>query len=241
MKKVLLILGIILTAGLSVYAQNLTLTKGLTNISNGDTITTVGDATTTLTCLIDVTNNAAVSLSVKCLRTDIDVVPGSTNSICWGGSCWPVNVSLSPDPTVIAAGAKSTEFSGDYKANGNSGVSIIRYRFFNMNAIADSVCFYAKFDATVGINESSSDAEISDAYPNPANSYTNIIYKLTGGYNSANIIISNLLGKEVISIPVNEKEGKIRIETEMLTDGIYFYSFVLKDKIVYTKKLIVRH
>jgi hypothetical protein len=241
MKKILLILGIILTAGLSVYAQNLTLTKGITNISNGDTITVGGDVTTTQTCLIDVTNNAAVSLSVKCLRTDIDVVPGSTNSICWGGSCWPVNVSLSPDPAVIAAGAKNTEFSGDYKANGNSGVSIIRYRFFDMNAIADSVCFYGKFDATVGINEGSSDAEISDAYPNPANSYTNIIYKLTGEYNSANVIVSNLLGKEVISIPVNEKEGKIRIETEMLTDGIYFYSFVLKDKVVYTKKLIVKH
>jgi hypothetical protein len=240
MKKILLSLGLVFTISLSIVAQNLTLSKGATNYSNGDTLIVGGDPSATLVCLMDVTNNAADTLSVKCLRTHISIVPGSTNSFCWN-TCWGDNVSLSPFPVIINPGATATEFSGDYKGHGNSGVSIIRYKFFNMNNVNDSICFFSKFDATVGINENSSGAEVSAAYPNPANNYTSIVYKLSTSDNSANIIIRNLLGKEVISIPVNGKEGKVRIETGTLTDGIYFYSFIVKDKAVYTKKLIVRH
>jgi hypothetical protein len=240
MKKIILVLGLIFTAGLSVFAQNLTLSKGTTNYLNGDTITVGGDASTILVCLIDVTNNSANTLSVKCSRTNINVVSGSTNSFCWN-TCWNDNTSTSPLPVIIESDSTATEFTGDYNGHSNSGVSIIRYRFFDMNNIADSVCFFGKFVATLGVNENSTGAEISDAYPNPASSYTNINYKLTAGDNSANIIISNLLGQKVVSIPVNEKEGKIRIETGMLNDGIYFYSFILKNKVVYTKKLIVKH
>jgi hypothetical protein len=240
MKKILLGLSIIFTLSLSIVAQNLTLSKGSTNYSNGDTITVGGDPSATLACLIDVTNNAADTLSVKCLRTHISIVSGSTNSFCWT-SCYSDNVSLSPSPVIINAGETFTGFSGDYKGHGNAGVSIIRYRFFDMNNISDSICFFGKFDATVGINENSSDAEILNAYPNPANNYTSIVYKLSTGDNSANIIVRNLLGKEVISIPVIDKEGKISIETGSLTDGIYFYSFIIKDKVANTKKLIVRH
>jgi hypothetical protein len=242
MKRILLITGLIITAGLSVIAQNITLSGGSGSVANGDTVTVVcGDVVNTFTCHIDVTNHAATALSVKCLRTNINVVSGSTNSICWGGGCWPVNVSLSPTPAVMNPDTTQSDFQGDYKANGNYGTSVIRYRFFDMNNIPDSICFFGKFVAALGVNELASEIQASDAYPNPANNSTSISYKIAIEDIGANIIVTNLLGKQIISIPVYDSEGKIKIETGQLTEGIYFYSFVLKDKVLYTKKLIVKH
>lgn len=245
MKKILLVLGIVITYSLSIFAQHLSLSNGAGAVLNGDTVTLSGDVTQTLFCYMNVTNNSGNSLSVKCIRTNVDVVSGSENTLCWGGECAETGTGYSytsNDPTVITAGATVTEFSGDYKANGNEGISIIRYRFFDMNAVSDSICFYAKFNATaIGIKESLNTIEVSDAYPNPANSYTYIAYKSLNDNNSAKITVSNLLGQTVISIPVTDKTGKIKIETAHLDNGIYFYSFSVQDSEVYTKKLVVRH
>lgn len=245
MKKIILVLGIVFTYSLGIFAQHLSLSNGAGPVVNGDTVTISGDTSETLFCFMSVTNNSGSSLSVKCIRTNVDVVSGSENTLCWGGECAETGTGstyTSNDPTVINAGATVTEFSGDYKANGNEGISIIRYRFFDMNAVSDSICFYAKFDASaIGIKETVNNVEVSDAYPNPANSYTYIAYKSLSDNNSAKIIVSNLLGQTVISIPVTDKAGKIKIETARLENGIYFYSFSVKDRVIYTKKLVVRH
>lgn len=243
MKKFLPVLIFLCVAGISVFAQNLSLSTNGNDLLNGDTVTVAGESSESLIACdnVDVTNKAATALSVKCLRTEISLVPGSTSSFCWGGSCWPEAVSLSPDPTVIASGATALEFSGDLKPNNTYGVSIIRYRFFDMNAIADSICFYAKFVVTLGINDLADMGEVSDAYPNPANNFTTISYKLQSENNTASINVNNLLGEQVAYIPVSDKEGMIKIETSNLPNGIYFYSFTIKDKVVYTKKLILRH
>jgi hypothetical protein len=240
MKKALLLLTIVLIAGFSVFSQNLTLSDGAHNVPNGDTIMVAGDVTSTLFCHINVINNAGVALSVKCIRTNVVVVPGSTNTFCWGGSCWDTSYYISPDPTIIAAGETSTEFSGDYKANGHSGISIVRYRFYDMNNVSDSVMFYGLFDATVGINELPQ-LTVSDIYPNPADNAAFLNYNITSNFTKAEIRIIDILGNKAQIIPLNDREGKVKISTANLTSGIYFYSAIIDDKPVFTKKLIVRH
>lgn len=240
MKKLIFFLYLIIF-GVGLYAQNLTLETAGHNVANGDTVTVAGDVTATLFCHINVTNTSASTMSVKCQRAEVSLVPGSTNSICWGGSCWPENVSLVPDPTVINAGGTSTEFSGDYKANGNSGVSIIRYRFFNQSNIADSICFHAKFVATLGVEEGNPQYSFSDVYPNPANNNAFVSYKISDLSNVTRMVVCNILGNEIISHPINESEGTIKIETSGLADGLYFYSVVDGNKTLFTKKLIVKH
>lgn len=240
MKKALLFLAILITAGLGVFAQNISLSDGAHAVANGDTITVAGDLTSTLFCHINVTNNSAATMNIKCLRTNIDVIPGSTNQLCWGGQCWAVSVDLSPDPEIINAGATSTGFSGDYKANGNAGISIIRYRFFDMNNTSDSIMFHGKFDATLGLNEKNP-ITVTDIYPNPADNAAFFNYTMSSDINNAEIRVIDILGNKVQIIPVYEKEGKARINTEILNSGIYFYSMTVDGKAMFTKKLVVRH
>jgi hypothetical protein len=242
MKKALLILGIILTAGLSVFSQSLTLTNGGNNLANGDTVTVTGDVWTLLQLPANVTNNAGVTLSVLCRKIHTSVIPGTNVSICWGGSCWDSTYFVSNFPTVINASETVTEFAGHYKANGHTGISIVRYKFYDMNNSTDSISFFGKFIGTsgVGINESNL-LTSSDIFPNPADNATFLNYNITSEFTSAEIRIIDILGNKAQIIPLYDKAGKIKINTENLTSGIYFYSAIIDDKPVFTKKLIVRH
>lgn len=242
MKKTILFLFLLTIIGFSVSAQSLTLSKNSAAVLNGDTITVSGAATNVLQCLVDVTNNSAAEISVKCRRRELSIVPGSTNSICWGGQCWPENVSQTPDPTVIPAGDTTSEFSGDYSPHGFEGVSIIKYKFFDMNNVNDSVCLFAKYVATaVGVNESSDNVSISPAFPNPSDKGAYINYKLSESDNNAQIIVTDMVGNEVKRISADGKDGKVRIDTYDMSEGIYFYSFIINNKVYYTKKLVVVH
>lgn len=242
MKKTILFLGVFLTFSLWISAQSLSLSHNSDPMADGDTLTVSGGVSTTLMAHVDVTNNSAAELSIKCRRMEVSLVSGSTNSFCWGGQCWPENVSQSTDPTVIAAGATATEFSGDYKANGNEGISIIIYKFFDMNNPHDTVTFVCKFvSSSVGISESDNNLSISPAFPNPSNKYTFISYQLSEKDNNAKVILSDMVGNEVKSLIVAGKEGKVRMDTYDMPDGIYFYSFILNNTVYYTKKLVVAH
>lgn len=242
MKKTILFLFLLTTIGFSVSAQSLTLSKNSAAVLNGDTITVNGAATNVLQCFVDVTNNSATEISVKCRRTETSIVPGSTNSICWGGQCWPETTSQTPDPTIIPAGDTTSEFSGDYSPHGFEGISIIKYKFFDMNNVSDTVCLFAKFVATaVGVNESADYLSISPAFPNPSDKAAFINYKLSENDNNAKIIVTDMVGNEVKRISVDGKDGKARIDTYDMSEGIYFYSFVFNNKVQYTKKLVVVH
>lgn len=242
MKKTILFLVLFLTIGLNIFSQNLTLSKNSAAVLNGDTITVSGAATNVLQCLVDVSNNSAAEISVKCRRQEISIVPGSTNSICWGGQCWPENISQTPDPTIIPANDTTSEFSGDYSPHGFVGISVIKYKFFNMNNVTDTVSFFGKFIATaVGVNELVDYSSISPAFPNPSDKAAYINYKLSESDNNAKIIVTDMVGNEVKKISVEGKDGKVRIDTYDMTEGIYFYSFILNNKVYYTKKLVVVH
>lgn len=243
MKKIILLTFGLLILFLTGSAQNITLSKNSNSVANGDTLTFTGGLSTIIAATVDVKNNSANTLSVKCRRTLIDVIPASTNSICWGGGCWPDTVSETPDPEVIDPGVSVSLFSGDYNANGMAGTSIIRYTFFNMSDASDSVCFFAKFVslADFGLNETSNSLMVGGVYPNPADKACFIDYILPVAENNAKIIITDMVGNEVKIIPVKEKEGKIRIATYDMPEGVYFYSFIINNKAHYTKKLVVAH
>lgn len=242
MKKALLILGIILISGFSVSAQNLTLSYTSGPVANGATITIVGDTGSTLFSHVWVINNSASSMSVKCKKKHISVIPGSENTICWGGACWAdTSLYVIPDATVIPAGdTNKIDFVGDYRANGHPGISTIRYTFYNENQVNDSVCFIVAYNAAVGINELPQ-LTVSDIYPNPSDNAAFLHYNITNDFTRAEIRIIDILGNKAQIIPLYDRAGKIKINTENLTSGIYFYSAVIDDKPVFTKKLIVRH
>ncbi len=61
-----------------------------------------------------------------------------------------------------------------------------------------------------------------NAAPNPFSEYVQVQYYLDKNIDNANLIISNILGKEIAKIPVNAGDGSIYIGNEIKQNGVYF-------------------
>jgi hypothetical protein len=246
MKKILLSLsGIILFSGFSFSQGLLLLTLGGSPIGNGSTIYYSGDTTSyvAIQSHVMVKNNGAVSKQVKVKKIETSLIPGSTNTFCWG-TCFGPTTYVSPTTKTIAAGAiDTTDFTGDYTPMGHLGISLITYKFFNIADTTDSVTVVVSYNATgVGIsNISENKITFSNAFPNPANSYTVFNYNLPQTATNAKIIIRNLLGSVMNETALPNLEGNAVISTAELKSGIYFYSLIVNDRIFTTRKLIIQH
>jgi hypothetical protein len=110
-----------------------------------------------------------------------------------------------------------------------------------MNNPNDSVCFYAHFFASsVGVEElGAGNLTVSNAYPNPASSQTSFDYVLPQSASSASIKIHNLLGAVVREAVLTDRSGKATINISDLNDGVYFYSVIVNNETIETKRLIV--
>ena len=97
-----------------------------------------------LTSHIIVKNITSSSLDVMCEKIIIDTAAGTSNYFCWGSSCWPSSVYVSPIPagvrTVPAGYSDSSNFTGYYDAFGNPARAVVKYCFYPQGNIADSSC-----------------------------------------------------------------------------------------------------
>ena len=81
---------------------------------------------------------------------------------------------------------------------------------------------------------------IHDVYPNPVADQAFIDYKIHNENIKAKVVIHNILGKSMGEYELPYLETKVKILTEDLAPGIYFYSIYLDNEGVLTRKLIVR-
>lgn len=190
---------------------------------------------------IAVTNNGASALDVKVKKAEVSVVSGSENAFCWG-QCFLPTTFVSPSPINIGAGVTdASSFIGDYKPKGNIGQTTIRYTFFDMNNVNDSVAVYVVYGATPAAIDSKPDViEFSNAYPNPASTSVSFNYDLQGNSGVASLVITDLLGGEVFSTVLLNDKGKLNVDVSTLTPGVYFYSLRINQKSQFTRKLVVK-
>ena len=81
---------------------------------------------------------------------------------------------------------------------------------------------------------------ISTAYPNPASGFTNFDYQLSDKAKDARITLSDVFGSVIQEHKLSAQENKLKVNTSLLSSGVYFYTLSLDGKMIITKKLIVR-
>ena len=82
---------------------------------------------------------------------------------------------------------------------------------------------------------------VRNVYPNPANEFAAIDYAITGNVSDAKIVIYNVLLSGIGDYDLNKNEKQLRVNTQDMPTGVYYYQLMLEGKKVATKKLIVRH
>ncbi len=76
-------------------------------------------------------------------------------------------------------------------------------------------------------------------YPNPASSFVSMKYDVNEYAKSAKIVLFDMLGKEVKQLIIGDKQGVAKINVSDLSSGVYFYSFLVDEKAVVTKKIVI--
>ena len=245
MKKLLLFVALV---GMSFYVvgQSFSLSDANGPIEPNSIVYIIGDPTpgVPLTAHIYVTNNSGETkkVMVKKVIQEGDTIPGTINYFCWG-VCYGPGTYVS-DTVSIEAGGTNEEFTGDYDVDeGGPGKSYVTYVWFDKNNPDDSVAVKVEYNASpAGIGEVHlSKAVLSNAYPNPANTQVSFDYELPEGVYDASILVTNILGVTVKSVDLQSSSGKITIPTFDFPQGIYFYNFIAGNKIIDTRKFIVKH
>ena len=196
-----------------------------------------------------VLNTNSTSGSYKVRRTILVMDSMDSTQFCWGGSCYGYPANVSTYNENIASGDSVTFAQGGIHIHFVSGPSSIvrkvHYKIYNTNTTtfpADTTGFTIQYNPiSAGVNELKADGGISYVFPNPASGNATIKYDISANGKKAKLVFYDMLGKEVKEINLNDKQGVAKVATDDLFAGVYFYSLLVDDKIISTKKFVVTH
>ncbi|MEI6577347.1 MAG: hypothetical protein WCO63_14310 [Bacteroidota bacterium] len=242
MKKTLItlaLLGIVLFAN----AQSLSLSDSLGPIANNGDVYISTNLDQELVALVFVTNNAATSKTIECRKKEIYKVTGSVNYFCWGACYLPNTFTGSVHVPIPAGTTNQNNFSGHYACQGNGGISIIRYTFFDVQNPLDTVCYNVHYSGcTVGLDELSETALVSAPYPNPANESIGFTIGSNVFCNRNSFLeIRSVLGELLCKIKVSEGNPVIKINTSSFVPGLYSWTLIMDDSPRISNKFVVIH
>lgn len=75
-------------------------------------------------------------------------------------------------------------------------------------------------------------------YPNPSNSNTNVLCLLPEKFSTAEVVVFDLMGKQLLKESLSRDKNLAALNTENLTAGIYFVNLLIDNNLTETKKLI---
>jgi hypothetical protein len=169
---------------------------------------------------------------------------GSTqrNFYCPEGNCLEEKIT---DYIVrIEPGHTLNNFQVGVEAGLVPGIGYVRYTAFNKNQPSHAV----EFDVNFSVEEKpikeniyqSNRITIRDVYPNPSVGNAFVDYNILSDKTNAKLRIHNIIGNIVGEYELTPSETVLRIRTDELNPGIYFYTLYLDNESVMTRKLIVK-
>jgi hypothetical protein len=193
-----------------------------------------------------ITNQGSIPDTIKAIRTIKTIDAGDQTQFCFGGLCYAYSTNVSSLSVIVGAGDTVNFFENGFHALFNAGSACVtravHYQFYNIHHSLDTTGVTLRYVcATTDVNELSPETgTISNVYPNPANSLVSVKYDLTESSQKGKIVFYDLLGKAVKEILLNDKQdGIAKINVSDLSQGIYFYSLLMDDKVISTKKLVI--
>jgi hypothetical protein len=195
----------------------------------------------------DIKNTSATTKHYKARRYDLllHATPTSTASayFCFAGTCYPADTDIASTSLTLSAGASASEIQDEfqmleadlYEAE-TMGYSLVKYTFFNVDDVADSVQITVQYnDLTTGLPGRSNDRDKRFVlYPNPSQ---NGIVFLSPSVTYDRIEVLNILGAVVYSRNSAGPDSN-RLNLKELPAGTYFVN-IHKGDYYSTHKLVI--
>ena len=193
---------------------------------------------------IRIQNISGHPVSIIIERTKAEIGTTQYTRLCWSGDC------LQPDAQklVVSKKLEPGEITGNFISILDAGLteefSIVSYIIYNKDNPNDAITFdvhYSVKEADRGdIFYESTEIFLRDVYPNPASENAFLDYQLKVEEQEAKIVIHNVLGSIVAQHKLSFNENQLKIPTQDLNPGVYFYTLYLDNRSVSTKKFVVK-
>jgi hypothetical protein len=224
MKKNLLFFGLALLS-LSVSAQTMQIVNPVAQvIGDASTLSGAGE----MVAEWPVTNISSNTISLKCSRSVISEVAGTSNYFCWG-VCFGETTNVSVISQTILPSDTNHTFYAHYKPLGNPGETLINYCFFNTANPSDQACQTVSFCyesvCPIGVSENSGVA-LSLAGSNPIRGMSFINYTLGIGETQGQLLITNAQGALVKQSTIKGNSGSILLNAQDYAAGIYNFTLM---------------
>lgn len=101
--------------------------------------------------------------------------------------------------------------------------------------LAKYICSYK---VTAGIDPLSLPVSLT-VYPDPWGTAATVRYSLPEYMSSAQLIITDILGRQAATYPLGHASGEIAISSTGLSSGIYLYSLIADGRVIATGKMVI--
>lgn len=207
---------------LGLSAQTLSLSQAGMDYSNDTLYLTGNTEDFVLEAHMTIRNNADKAVEVIVGKTEIQVVPETENSFCWG-VCYPPYIYEATQAIVLEGGETDTgSFYGDYTPAGKPGTSIIRYTFRNAAQLSDSVSVVVSYQVgAAGIVDWTVQPSLLKAWPNPTTGILHVDFP--GAVNqSVSLRLMSITGQTVLSRTFEYGQNSATLQLADLPKGYYF-------------------
>jgi len=255
MKKFLLFLSASFVLG-----YNAQTTIQVKKIFHGDTSVVAANAVISLTAsygttqkvTFDIKNTSNVGHTYNVKRYDVALNSFGPDTavayFCFAGLCYDKSTHVSPSPITLGAGKSASDTSAQFYMlvaylddAPKKGCSEVRYTFFNVNSVSDSVQVIVNYNCATpaGISTVKGDITKFEIFPNPAR---NLATVKIDSKESGEIVtaIYNSLGQLVFQKEAMLQPGRnnVNLDISSLSQGIYLIS-VKRGEVTDTRKLII--
>lgn len=203
--------------------------------------TTGADSSSEWSIYFNVVNTSEQPLKLMAFRSEENYATGHKSYFCWD-LCYP-DFTDSCDAAVALQPGDTTGFQQylTIKTGDTPGYSEVTM------TIQDSITkeeISHTFQISVGgvnsVEDKLLDKEaLSNPYPNPARNEAFVKVDMPLGIRQGNLRVFNLIGKQVLDVPVASRVGTVRLPLETLRSGMYFLYLVGDGEEISSRKLVI--
>jgi hypothetical protein len=177
---------------------------------------------------------------LKFLRGNI----GSSQNIklCIGDDCFDPRKDLAKIKLTLKPGEIFTDMYLEFSFGITETQGNFDLHFTNTANLRDVFIIEAVYNAANpnGNETSHKDISISEVYPNPSNRFAYIDYEFKNPSVSAKININSFIGNPIGEFRLDPLQKTLVINVSELNPGFYFYTLIVDNKNIVTKKLVVK-
>lgn len=174
---------------------------------------------------LSVKNIGTTSRNVRVQMIRNTITPNHETFFCWT-LCYTPSVLVSPHVETISPGETNTKFRAHFRPEKTNGKSTLTFVFYVDETPADSTHFTMTFNANATTSVRQAETLNAFATPNPTHNQTTIRASLPASLYHAELVLYNLLGKQVLQKRLTPGQSSFDLNVAMIPPGLYYWYIV---------------